>query len=39
MVVEREKYMDMKEVKTLRTVTKALAIVDSRPFRVQGAIA
>jgi len=36
MVIDRTKYMNMDEVKTLRTVTEARAIVDLRKGRVKG---
>ena len=36
MVIDRNKYMDMKEVKQLRTVTEARAITDLRAGRVLG---
>ena len=36
MVIDREKYMDAKEVKQLRTVTEAKAIVDLKKGRVSG---
>ena len=36
MVIDRNKYMDMKEAKQLRTVTEARAIVDLRAGRVLG---
>ena len=36
MVIDREKYMDAQEVKQLRTVTEAKAIVDLRKGRVGG---
>jgi integrase/recombinase XerD len=39
MVIDRKKYMDMKEAKTLRTVTEARSIVDLRAGRVGGVIA
>ena len=39
MVIDRNKYMDMKEAKQLRTVTEARAIVDLRAGRVRGVIA
>jgi integrase len=38
MVIDREKYMDAEEVKQLRTVTEAKAIVDMRKGRIQGPI-
>lgn len=38
MVVDRTKYMDITEVKQLRTVTEAWAILDLRAGRVQGVI-
>jgi hypothetical protein len=39
MVIDREKYMDASEVKQLRTVTEARAIVDFKKGRVGGVIA
>ena len=39
MVIDRNKYMDMKETRQLRTVTEARAIVDLRAGRVSGVIA
>ena len=36
MVIDREKYMDAKEVRQLRTVTEAKAIVDLKKGRIQG---
>jgi len=39
MAIDRTKYMDMKEVKQLRTVTEANAIVDLRKGRVTGPLA
>lgn len=38
-VIDRNKYMDMKEAKTLRTVTEARATVDLRAGRVGGVTA
>ena len=38
MVIDREKYMDAQEVKQLRTVTEAKAIVDLKKGRVKGPI-
>lgn len=39
MAIDREKYMDMDEVKQLRTVTEAGAITDLRAGRVRGPLA
>ncbi len=39
MAIDREKYMDEKEVKQLRTVTEAKAIVDLKAGRVGGPLA
>jgi integrase len=39
MAVDREKYMDMEEVKQLRTVTEARSIVDLKKGRVGGPLA
>ena len=36
MVIDREKYMDAKEVRQLRTVTEAKAIVDLKKGRIKG---
>ncbi len=36
MVIDRNKYMDMKEVKQLRTVTEARAITDLKAGRING---
>ena len=36
MVIDRNKYMDMKEVKQLRTVTEARAITDLKAGRISG---
>ncbi|MHC4083786.1 MAG: tyrosine-type recombinase/integrase [Planctomycetota bacterium] len=36
MVIDRNKYMDMKEVKQLRTVTEARAITDLKAGRIGG---
>ncbi|UCG55608.1 MAG: tyrosine-type recombinase/integrase [Phycisphaerales bacterium] len=38
MAVDREKYMDANEVKRLRTVTEAQAIVDLQKGRIQGVV-
>ena len=39
MAIDREKYMDMDEVKQLRTVTEAGAIIDLQAGRVKGPLA
>lgn len=39
MVIDREKYMDSDEVRQLRTVTEAKAIVDLKKGRIQGPLA
>lgn len=39
MVIDREKYMDADEVRQLRTVTEARAIVDLKKGRIQGPLA
>lgn len=39
MVIGRERYMDAKEVKQLRTVTEAKALVDQKKGRVNGVVA
>ncbi|MFC1765592.1 tyrosine-type recombinase/integrase [Planctomycetota bacterium] len=39
MVIDREKYMDADEVRQLRTVTEAKAIVDLKKGRIQGPLA
>jgi len=36
MVIDRNKYMDIKEVKQLRTVTEARAITDLKAGRING---
>jgi len=39
MAIDRERYMDVKEVKQLRTVTEASAIVDLKKGRITGPLA
>jgi len=39
MVIDRERYMDAKEVKQLRTVTEAKSLVDLKKGRVNGVVA
>lgn len=39
MVIDRSKYMDLEEVKQLRTVTEAQSILDLRKGRVTGPLA